>query len=819
MLYKFLAGVFVIGFSSLSGFSQKLDPASLDIIRIENLDSLAKVTQLKKTLANARIVLLGEQGHGDGATFDAKVKLIQFLHQELGFNIVAFESGLYSNFKAGQLDRTLKPPTSFYYESVFDIWSDTKQFKTLLEYVKETEFRNNPIGILGFDLQEGSLFKDYFFEDLKETFEANNINLNDSIIQILEETFFGGVDYISTNEVDSMKFYSAIRVIENGFNQLAKDHNSRILYQAFKSYLAGINWAVDIHKNRHHKVQNPRDLQMAKNLIFLSELYPDKKIIGWGASYHFANQIDKYQNTDLTRQYILEMGTENEGFDLDSALYGAKPMGQTLKEKFKDELYSIAFSSHSGTYGVVGNKVNTIALPPKGSIENKINKSGYKYAFIDYSQKNSGSFYSSVLGNLPILAPWQEIFDGLIFINTSYPPEFSEYSEEEIDVSLNTTNYQIIGKVIDAKTGHAVPYAHISLENTSKGTVTNGEGYFEFNLDKIDQNLIISSIGYNSFLLDLNDTKILKDTLEIKLEPEATVLKEIIVSDKSLNVQDILRKAKKSIETNYFQNPYNQEFFYRVQRQDNDSITFTEEASVHVYNKSGYKPSNSAYKSFSGQILQFRNVTDNPGKNKWDGVGSFWLMFSHDLILGKDNILHRTSAYEMELTGVTTYNNEEVYEVSFICKRPSAYTTGYGYPAPKSSHGKLYININDYAILRYEHCIERKNSIPKKGAKYQLKNGKISLIQTYKRYNDKYFLQYSKQVMSGERINTGSMENTRYIQNFDLLSTEIYTDPVVILEKPIDKLKVGMKIKEDKNFWERHNIVLEDHYGKSAICY
>ena len=55
---------------------------------------------LKEVLKDKRIVLLGEQSHGDGATFEAKVRLIKFLHQELGFTILSFESGLYDNFKA-----------------------------------------------------------------------------------------------------------------------------------------------------------------------------------------------------------------------------------------------------------------------------------------------------------------------------------------------------------------------------------------------------------------------------------------------------------------------------------------------------------------------------------------------------------------------------------------------------------------------------------------------------------------------------------------------------------------------------------------------
>src|SRR5262245_22132107 len=55
----------------------------------------ADLRRVGEAIGNARIVLLGEQSHGDGTVFLLKARLIEYLHRELGFDVLAFESGLY----------------------------------------------------------------------------------------------------------------------------------------------------------------------------------------------------------------------------------------------------------------------------------------------------------------------------------------------------------------------------------------------------------------------------------------------------------------------------------------------------------------------------------------------------------------------------------------------------------------------------------------------------------------------------------------------------------------------------------------------------
>src|SRR5690349_16563489 len=70
-------------------------------ISIDSADEdFTDLVPLKAFFGNARIVLLGEQSHGDGTTFSTKIRLIKFLHDRLGFEVLAFENGIFDSFLA-----------------------------------------------------------------------------------------------------------------------------------------------------------------------------------------------------------------------------------------------------------------------------------------------------------------------------------------------------------------------------------------------------------------------------------------------------------------------------------------------------------------------------------------------------------------------------------------------------------------------------------------------------------------------------------------------------------------------------------------------
>jgi erythromycin esterase-like protein len=777
---------------------------------------------LKETLKDKRIVLLGEQSHGEGATFQAKVRLIKFLHEQLGFDVLSFESGLYDNYKANELlnsNFTSNPLQ----QSIFDIWSETKEFVPLLEYINAQRKTSTPLMIGGFDCQADNLFKENYLSDLKELLKENQ-SLTESDFQNLEEVIEGDAEFVATNAADSARFFKSAQNTLKAFDNIPNKEtvHAKMMRQVLIGWLAMVQYEIDIMNNKEIKVQNPRDLQMAKNIIFLSTLYPNSKIICWGATYHFTNQIQLHRSTSLTKTFAHRLDSlekSNEPTDFDKLLEGAVPMGQVLKNHFGDNVYSLAFSSFEGNFGMLGFPPKSLKPiePPAKSIEKYLVDKNFDFAFVDYSNsRNADYFYSSALGNLPIEADWPKIVDGLFFIKSSYPPSLPVASDATDSPTIKITNPTVLRKptqasvkrVIDKTTKEGVAYATVSLMNTSKGVACNSVGEFAFNWKSSPTDkLVISSIGYVSDTLSVLE---FKKNKEFQLTPKAYELDAVEIRAKALSAKEILKKAEKNISSNYYQLPHQQEFFFRVKEYDNDSVMFNEEASTMVYNQHGYQPSANITKQLKGEILQFRNTTRNQEKDLWSGVGSLWLILTHDVVLDKDNVLHRPAYYNLSIVGKTVLENRLVYEIAFDCKRPGAFTTGFGYPGPLSAKGKIFVDVANFAVLKFEILIYRKPYTSRRNRDLTYNPYGHQLVQTYKQYKGKYFLNYSRQVSFYKIFNSKTAKHFNYAHIKELLSTEI-----ALGEKDISKKLSLSSIKnkmpaEDPVFWENHNLVVED---------
>ncbi|MFN8947735.1 MAG: hypothetical protein ACK5YG_08510, partial [Alphaproteobacteria bacterium] len=90
-----LALSFAISVVSAIHASPTSQPSS-DVERIAAaavpIDGDADLDHVLKAIGNARIVMIGEPWHGDGAAIALRARLVKRLHEKAGFDVLAFEN-------------------------------------------------------------------------------------------------------------------------------------------------------------------------------------------------------------------------------------------------------------------------------------------------------------------------------------------------------------------------------------------------------------------------------------------------------------------------------------------------------------------------------------------------------------------------------------------------------------------------------------------------------------------------------------------------------------------------------------------------------
>ncbi len=780
-------------------------------------------------LENSKIVLLGEQTHFDGAAFDKKVEIIKQLHEKLGFNIIVFESGMYDNYKAQQFYETKKENISIYNQSMFSIWTETSAFKDLLDYVEKYP----EMKILGFDNQESTFFKEYFIPDLKNLLNQNMIKVSNKVYTQLEKTLvYRDLDAYISNKKDSLELYQTFDTIKSHLSKIKGDNlDTKMIRQAFKSAISDFDFELKLAQKEKVYLQNPRDKQMAENLIFLQEQYPNEKLIGWGASYHFANKLNDFEYTKITENYVTELHKQNESLTKHSQttleeninsikeLKYAITMGKLLKEHYGKDLYSIGFTSYSGNYYGADKVEFPILQPPKNSLESVLFEQNYESQLIDTKAYSQNDFYTSVLGYLPIYANWNNVFDGIYYIPKMYPPQYRNY-DETLNTIFITQDFNFNGHVKESESNEPIPYADVYYSSSNKSSITNGNGQFSISKNEnTDGYLVFSSFGYKSDSLRVNTIKS-KRPIEIKLQktPNTIVLNEVVIKgSKTLNAEEILKAAENKIEDNYVQTPFNQDFFYKVQQFKNDTLVFNEESIIETYFKKGNSGTNNPENNIYGNVLQLRNTTNNFSTKKHSGIGNLWPVIIRDIILSKTNVLYRTSSYELKKEESVEYDGKQVYKISFINTSPGSYSTGYGYPSPLASSGIIYVDKQNFAILYYEHCVTREKYIPKRSK--QKIQGFHKIVQSYKEVNGKYFINLFKVIYKTNfyAVSDDSYLSSSYFVN-NLMSTDIEIQNVKTIERPIFDIKQNVILDEKTDFWNQNVFYIEDNVYEFDDC-
>jgi erythromycin esterase len=404
-------------------------------MRIRSLDvsdvDFSDLEPLRAALKGTRIVMLGEHRHDEGTALLAKARLVRFLHEQMGFNVLAFESGLYDCPKAWEFVVKGEEPRKALSRGVFAIWSESREVQPLFDYIGKEAKGPQPLVLAGVDNQmTGSAAEDFLVPDLAaylsrldpKLAEGEEWNRVARIIGQLNQSVWES----RQEPVPSLAEQEAFaRTLERWRSVIAeRDHTPatqpwsgsfwRQLLASLRVF-AEQEWRTDYTdiskfvENTPVTVYNMRDVQMGKNLLWLAnERYPKEKIIVWSTTSHNGRALPTVKTS--VRKYA-------------RLLPGWTPMGAMAWKVLGDQLYAIGFISLEGEVARYAAKEAT-SLPPmsRDSLEDLFTRASLENAFVDFRHPPAGGrWLHSPLWARPLLwaemeADWTRVMDGIVFL-------------------------------------------------------------------------------------------------------------------------------------------------------------------------------------------------------------------------------------------------------------------------------------------------------------------------------------------------------------------------------------------------------------------
>jgi len=378
---------------------RSLDPADDDFRDLE---------PLRKSLEGVRIVMLGEQDHGDGTTFLAKTRLIRFLHEKMGFGVFAFESGLYDCAKAWERLAAGEPARVAVPRGVFAIWTRSREVQPLIDYLGAQAKSKHPLELAGVDSQlTGTASEELLVPDLAAVLPPKMATGQewDRVVRVI------GNLTNSTWEVGTEPMPSAGE--QAAFARTIERWRSVIPSAFWRQFLASLRvfaeqtWRTDFHDHAANPaVFAMRDRQMGKNLLWLAkERYPKRKIIVWAATFHNARSLGTIETSDPR---------------LANLYPGVAPMGEVAWKELGGQLYSLGFTSYEGEWGrAFSQAARPIPKPSPDSFEDLFARAGFANAFVDFRGAPPWlhtQIAGQIVGHTEMCADWTHVVDGVVFL-------------------------------------------------------------------------------------------------------------------------------------------------------------------------------------------------------------------------------------------------------------------------------------------------------------------------------------------------------------------------------------------------------------------
>jgi len=363
------------------------------------------------------------------------------------------------------------------------------------------------------------------------------------------------------------------------------------------------------------------------------------------------------------------------------------------------------------------------------------------------------------------------------------------------------------GRVVDDRTGKALPFATIGLLETSLGSITNQEGEFTFKvpLRLSDPMLVISYMGYKKRLLPVSYP--VENELKIGLEKETIPLQEVII--RYADPVKLLHEALRRMPSNYLDTYSTMTAFYRESVQRNDHYMVYTEAILDV--------AKSPYNQISGNdqvsIRKRRKITDVGAEDTVliklrSGITT---SLNLDVIKNRPDFLKEDflESYDLEYTDMMAYGDRLVYVISFQQKQMIP---------DLLFKGQLYLDQENLALLAadFEFNPDLIHKEPglflvSRSPNIRIRPVKAGYHVDYRSVNKRYYVSQVRAEIEMKVRKKRKWIGSRYRISIEMAITDLIPDKRLRIS-PSDRVSRNIVLADeplefDPEFWGEHNTI------------